>query len=342
MVSFDDYCKNPGQYKNSIPQSLQDYYNPLCETQKQLSTSSENDFGKELKDSLKEEGEFALKLAENFLKGVFSPQGIEMLSAFQGVFLGAPFALNTIANVIDKGLPATLWKTGSKELGIKGIEDMAAESGAELASTAAIATLASKAVIETTAKTVLVSSLKMVADAIPIVGEVLMVIQMLSFVLDTWDPAGYNETLNNENMQKYINGLNAAFYNNFLSLSYGSVDEFGNQIINTQWPLEFEITNNPLYFQEKYQGRDDQEWLLQYQYEYLLKLKVNSNGQPIVWPETSAKVITPYQLKGSSLILFKMFSNDNVVVANWFYRYGVIVIAVLMLILLILLFLSLH
>ena len=318
-MSFSDYCKNPSKYSKIYTKEKIDYYNSLCTT----SSSSQGFDIKSLAGLVGNDINGAAsvlgKAFTNLIEGIFSPEGIKML----GIYLGVDLALKNIYSIVLKRLTYYLASGILKSQLSKAAIKVAAEGAIDFAScnTAVICSVVTKEVI--TAVSADSTLLKLVAFAGPaaeIVGEILMVLQMISMIFDSWDPCHYNDQMTADALNQYTDDFNKAFRQSGM-LAYDSFsDSYGNTEYLNIWPIEYTATKFILDDQTSDEYTD---LYTKHMAQYLSSLRVNSDGEAIYVPNGG---ILLSQLQDSHFQeienrLSSLLSDGNTVFANFIKKY---------------------
>lgn len=158
------------------------------------------------------------------------------------------------------------------------------------------------AIIERTIQKELVSSVtatlfKVMAESVDDLMALITMLQILGVFLDVIDPDGYNKMLDAEMLETIRVTFDSQLSGSILEGLY-------------LWPIEYRLdyllqatTDSDTYTKNS----------LAYTQEYLLALKVNSEGQKIDWNPAG---VMPYKYDDLGKILSKL-SNGNVNVAQW-------------------------
>lgn len=308
-VDIDNYCSNPSKY-STLPPNTIDYYNNLCSLRKSISTSGGNNI------DWSGLGPAFGKAPVEIVNGIFSPQGLKMISIFVGVDIAAKGTMNVVLRTIAQGLDESVMEAAVAK---------AAESGATFVNNAILTTVLTSAVKEGTTEAIALNITKLIADAASEVMIITMIVQLLTMVLDIWDPMGFNQLMDGTNMTNQVTEMNNAFIKQFLNTFTVGTDEFGNPINIVTWPVEYYADN--LISGEKQSVYQPKYFL--YISEYLSNLTVNSEGNPIVWPkDTSGPLLKPSHFDQLASRFSTIIANKNSVIANWIDRFLPIIIAV--------------
>lgn len=318
-VDIDGYCNDPSKYFN-LPEKTRDYYNNICTLRTSVSKSTSgidwSGVGNAIPTAM-----------VGMLQGIFSPQGLEMISIFMGVDISGKLAMNAVLRAIARGAGPEVMDAAA---------DMAAKEGASFVNNAILTSVLSAAVEEGSAEAIALSAAKIAADAAETATGVLMVVQLLTAVLDAWDPEGFGNALDGTSMTTINTNMNSAFVTSFLSSVTAGTDEFGNPINTVTWPVEY-YADNVISSEKKdvYRGK-----YFLYVAEYLRNLTVNSDGNPIIWPkDTNAPLINTSHFDQLSSRFSSVLANQNSVIANWINRFLPIIIIILVIAIFIFVFL---
>jgi hypothetical protein len=314
-MSISEYCKDPSEHSD-LPEETKAFYDNICLLRKAIS----RDWVSDLKNVGNRMKYFPLVM----LEGLFTPRGLAMLSAYKGVEFASKWVFRTILNSIAR-------QAGEEVTQV--IAEMAAEKGLTYASSAMISTVLRTALEEGTMLARLFSFVADVGEAVSIIFAIFTVIQLLTMIVDFWDPEGYGNEMNADTMDALNEQYNLRFPEQFLPAITTFNDEFGRKIQSGAWPVEFyadyiigDLKED--YYKDKH---------AQYFAEYIDKLTVNSNGEPIVWPKEGGELInqTTFQRIADKYSL--MLADQNTVVSNWFNKYIIIAIGIVILLVIFLL-----
>lgn len=316
-MSIDKYCKNPIEYKN-LPQKTIKYYNNICDTRKQI----DSDWNKLIKKA----GATAEEIPVAMLNSIFSPQGLEMIGIFEGVKITSKVAINGLLRGIARGVGPEVMEAASA---------LAAEEGAMYVNNAILQTVVGIAVQEAVEAEMAYRALTLAIDLGTELLAGLAAVQMLSMIIDIWDPAGYSKELNADSLSTMVTSYNYAFASQYLNDdSSGYVDEFGNSEPANIWPVEFYADMDREFQQINKDKYNYKFWT--YSVEYTKNLKINSNGELIIWPKAGNVLDNNWFTKFSknySIVL----ADKNTVVANFIDRYLIILMVIIVIIIIILL-----
>ena len=316
-LTITKYCDNPSEYGSGLSEKTKIYYDNICLLRKGIA----GDWKKRLK-TIGKGTEVIAETFGNMFLSIFSPQGLEMLSIFMGINLAGKLAMNAMLRVIASGVGPEVMAMASEQ---------AIKSGGYFVSNSILSTVLSNAVEEGTAAAKALEALEVTADAVDIFMIILTIVQFLGAIMDTWDPEGYNNQMNADALNHINSKFNEQFMISFLNHVTQSNDEFGRPILYATWPVEFyadsliATSKKKKYEVKKYK----------YVSDYLLYLKVNSDGEPIVWP-SGTDIISLSHFQKFAREYSLVVADKNTVVANWVNKYWVLLLGILLIILIIL------
>lgn len=317
MVEIDQYCKNPYEYSSSLPQETVVYYDGLCEAKSKIDTSSPD--WNALKDAIFKE------IPVDFIQSILSPEGLALLSVFKGVDLAGEVALNAMYRSIAKGISKEVMTSASK---------LATEEGAEFINNAIMCNVLTSAVEAGTTEALAFSFLKLVSASASIVMSIFNILLILALILDTWDPAGYNQMLDADILDEIVRNYNILFVTNVLPTIVVGNDEFGRPIYASSWPFEYyadyTIAN------EKADEYDVKSF--EYNIEYLSSLKYNSEGKLICYGKQQKTLIDSPMVERAAAKFSMILADKNTVVSGWIYKYWPLLVVLFILIVLFLVF----
>jgi hypothetical protein len=329
IPTFNEWCKNPTEYEKGAQQLSKTtlfFWTQQCNAIK-AANSIESHFHFP-PDLAKKIGESALQMVEALL----TPEGLAMI----GGIMGINFAAQQVFNIAVKQGLAKYFSDYLLKNGIGLVEDgivsfASANSGTILTGILrmgideAIEIGVSKLLLTGVFYAVsgLMKALSFVAEEIlPVVGEILMALQIFSMVFDAWDPCHLNDQLT----AKVITQMNSTFDDVFRKTMLGSLDSltdgWGNIYYNDVWPIEF-YAENGFFAQEKGDGDYYDTLTSTLCAMYLETMVFNSNGERICIPvdPKAGSGLTRDHLFEIDSNLARMFAADNQVVANWIQRW---------------------
>jgi hypothetical protein len=302
--SLNEYCSKPNDYKNVLSNSEILTYNTRCNA---LATGSKISFalGKVTLDSL-----------ENFFNGLFgTPSGLEMLSILLGFSVTEKLALELRTNLV-KYLNETFFKTVEKnaaEVGVKASADISAGIVGSLLRVSAEAVFLPWTIV------------------LPILNAanyVLIPLQIITILIDTWDPCDLNQEIDPDS----LNELSYKFNNAFLStVNYDTQEDVNKRIIYklNSWPKEY-VLNGQIFNAVKTLDLE-QDYQNKYQ-QYLMIYIANSTDLPT--STDSSNVLNPEDFSFLKPVnnLFYKAANQNTVVEKFLKTYWPIILLIMFLI----------
>jgi hypothetical protein len=321
MVEIDQYCKNPYEYSSSLPQETIDYYDSICEARSKIDTSSPD------WNAL---GDTFVNLPAEFIEGMLSPEGLALLSVFMGVDLASEVALNAMYRSIAKGIGEEVMVVASK---------LAIEEGTTLLTVpfinnAIMCKVLTSAVEAGTTEALAFSFLKLVSAGASIAMSIFNILLILALILDSWDPAGYNQMLDADILDEIVRQFNTLFVMNTMPNIVVGNDEFGRPIYVSSWPFEYyadyTIAN------EKADEYDVKSF--EYNIEYLSSLKYNSEGKLICYGKQQKTLIDSPMVERAAAKFSMILADKNTVVSGWIYKYWPLLVVLFILIVLFLVF----
>lgn len=321
MVEIDQYCKNPYEYSSSLPQETIDYYNSVCEARSKVDTSSPdwNALGETFKN-----------LPAEFVEGILSPEGIAILSGFMGVELASEVALNAMYKSIARGIGPEVMAVASK---------LAIEEGTTLLTVpfinnAIMCKVLTSAVEAGTTEALAFGFLKLISTGASIVTSIFNIVMILALILDSWDPAGYNQMLDADILDEIVRQFNLNFQLTLMSNFVIGNDEFGRPVYVAVWPIEYYADYT--ISSEKLDVYDVKSF--EYNIEYLSNLKYNSVGKLICYGKQQKTLIDSPMVEKAAARFSMVLADKNTVVAGWIYKYWPLLLVLFIVIVLLLVF----
>lgn len=339
-VSIDDYCRNPSQYKDKLPKNTINYNDKLCDMRNDMNNYSKEilgDFGKTFSKDVKDISSKIPELMLNMIMGIFTPEGLAILSIFVGIDL--------VKYGLHKALLGAIARSISKEAFERCVEVSAEKSLLSIttkALTESVAREVEELAIRKAAFTLVTTLFNSIIDPVMDFVDFIMIIGM---VIDAWDPCGYNQELNAENLDNISYSYNTVFAQKLSTIDIGN-DEFGNPIYINKWPIE--VTADIILAEEfknigqlddktKKCKSDDQMCKNRTIYinEYFENLKVNSFGNPIRW-DILGEYNDKMEFDNSILLQYErdfmlMLSNNNTIVFRWLEKFWYIILTIFIL-----------
>lgn len=323
-ISIDDYCKNPQLGKN-LPEITRTYYNEICLLRRAMDINWQQQLSKL--------GQGLEHLPESLIQSILSPEGLEMIGIFEGIKLTGKLAQNAMLRAITRGAGFEIREEVAKQV---------AEKGLMFANSALMSHVLAGAVKEGSIAARAFMFTQLISRTAGYLSSILDIMMILSMILDAWDPAGYGQEMNAESMQSLNDEFNSKFINMYLEESTLGQDEFGRPIYGATWPVEFYA--DIILADETSNNIDYEKLRLSLQSEYLYNLKVNSNGDPIVWQKGGGYGLPDLISNDKFEQLAKQYSNilgdNNSIVANWIDKYFLIILGILLLFIIILVFIK--
>ncbi len=321
-VPIDKYCKDPSAYITLLPDFTRKYYDSICKAQNQL--QNEPSKGKQV-------GTAIGMIPVNMITGLLSPAGLKMFGIFLGIQLGPKLIGGAILRAITKGI--------GKEV-IDFTTELADKEGSFLASNALMSQIITDAVEEGSAAAVAAATIELITKSLDVIGFVLFIVQMITAIIDAWDPLHFKEQLNAQTLQKLIvDPMNQQFTEILLKNFSTVTDEQGQRVVVIEWPVEYyadqlisnEKGNPPQALCPGTSKKCSYDIIKLNAYaEYLSSLKFNSNGQPLIWPK-GGKMLTESDIAKVTDQVDYILADRNVVVALWIKRWWIIIVVVVVL-----------
>ena len=298
QTDIDKFCCDPSSLV--VDEGTANYYRRLCDARQES-----HDYWQVQLDKF---GESMVNFPENFILGIFSPEGLELLGLTLGIDLSGTVALNAMLRVIAVG-------AGKNVMAAAG--ELASTEGALWVNNAILTAVLSSAVKEGTMAALAYRLTRLLSTAVSRIANVLAIVQLLGMILDSWDPMGYGQELNAEAMEALGNEFDRAFQAAFMNQVPIGQDELGKPIFPTEWPIEYTVPPP----QEKETALKDQSAnMWPYIVEYLNALKYNSDGYPIDRPK-GGNLIAPNWGKVADTV-FLQWTSGNTVAAEYLHETG--------------------
>ena len=314
VVSIGDYCKKPDDYINKLPDSTITYYNQYCNSLKSLNDSSKNNGGIDI-------GEFGSdveKGVENFIKTMITPEALSMMAEITGSVALYKLTFKTLIPKMIESYTEFSAKFSADLVAEEGLSEVAVNMASLMTGMVAEASIT---FMDGTVYALgsIFKAIEIMADGIldlvPVLGEVLMALQLLGSIFDAIDPCNMSEALNADTIKAYNISYNEAFRKNMLVGLNSFKDPYGNITYSTQWPVEYYADDSILvtmkkdYYMKEY---------VRYAARYINSLSFNSLGQPIYFPPPgSGTIIQPSHLQKIGQRLSSDLGGGNTVVSRW-------------------------
>ena len=308
-VLIDDYCANPSKYKDILPEHTMKYYDQYCDARQSVADQNQG-------TSIEDLGKAVPKALLEMLQSVLTPESMGMLAGVMGI--------NLVSKALFKKLVQSIAQRFSEEMA-DAMAGMAADglSSAAINASAMLSTMLDNAILENVgdvgvyAVGVLLKGAESLADMIPVIGEIMMMLQLIGMIFDAWDPCHLNNELNATAILKFNNSFDNMFRSNMLVSVNSFTDLYGNTYFYDLWPVDFFADYGVLANAKK-----DKYAPLRavYMAKWLNSRDVNSNGQPIYWPP-GGKVVDQGVLDKLERHVALAMADNNTVVASWIVRY---------------------
>lgn len=316
-IDINTYCKDPQKWSQKLSYSSDttEYWNQICDLRK---TFSPNELKKDLEQfgvPIKELGKAVPEAIEEMMMSMLEPANLGVMAGFIGASILTKKGWKMAVEQLAKGMTAEM----TEALG-----EVVAKEGASIAAgnaSAALSTLISVA-WQTEGKLgawglgVLLKGAEKFANIIPVLGEVMMLLQLTGMIFDAWDPCHLNDQLNKDTIHQYNNQFNTVFRQTVLVQLESHIDAYGNKFYFSDWPILFHADRSIMQSEkQKVYG----PLMLKYMTRYLNAKQFNSLGQPLCWPQ-DGELINNNAFRNVSKRLALSVSGNNTVIANWAIR----------------------
>jgi len=314
VVSIGDYCKKPDDYINKLPDSTITYYNQYCNNLKSLNDMSKNGGGIDI-------GQFGSdveKGIENFIQQMINPEALTMMAKITGSVALYKLTVKTLVPKMIESYTEFSAKFAADLVAEDGLSEVAVNMASLMTNMVAEASIT---VLDGTVYALgsIFKAIEILADGIldlvPVLGEILMALQLLGSIFDAIDPCNMSEALNADSVKTYNISYNEAFRKNMLVGLNTFKDPYGNITYSTQWPVEYYADDSILvnmkkdYYMKEY---------VRYAARYINSLPVNSLGQRIYFPPPgSGTIIQPSHLQKIGQRLSSDLGGGNTTVSRW-------------------------
>ena len=313
--SFQEYCKDPQQYTNTVSLKTQVFWNTGCDAEK-AATQVKHNIGK-IWAGLPEQLE---KLIESLLQ----PESIEILSGILGVNLIVPKIWESLGKMIGEKFSEELIANGIRLVEEEGMSAAASTISTVLTGVIDYAVLDGFADAGLYAAAWMLKSAEFFGDLIPVLGNILMALQFLQIVFDSWDPCHLDDQLDSQVIMLIVNKYNSAFRSTMIASLDSVTDSYGNIYYKNIWPIEV-FAERGFLLNEKNDYYNSLQATLMTQ--YLSSLTVNSDGEKICIPcggqSFNNDIWKQIQIR-SSLIL----ADNNTVIANIIVKFWPIILLI--------------
>lgn len=325
VVTIDEYCKNPEGWKSKLPDNVIKYYDSICKSRSDLNNKGTDigDIGKAIPESL-------LKM----LEGMLSPQSLALLGAAYGVTVGVKMAFSAAVKALTSGLPESI-TTAMGEMVAEGASEAAVNASVLLENFMATMTVETFGeAAGSYALGALLQGAKMLGELMEWITIVMMVVQLIGMVFDSWDPCHLNDQLDAKAIDTFNGAYDKVFRLHVLPMVDSMKDAYGETFELYVWPIEYFADRGFLLQEKEDYYRPIRMKLM---VRYLNSLEYNSDGQPIYWPK-GGNLVNNNQLKGMANTLALVAADDNTVVANWLTKWWPLVVFAIMVLIIIIVF----
>jgi len=181
-------------------------------------------------------------------------------------------------------------------------------------------------------------------------SSVLMTIQMLSMIIDMWDPCGFNNQINQDVINLYMNAYDKFFRTSLLMNVATNLSKDGVLYQLESWPINwpyqgfnvstaYQIFINDKFFNDPELAGKAQSKFGLYTLEYNTSLSYNSNGYPLCQLSNDNVQRIPldfFDKMDNAIVSF--FTNENVIFRNWLERWSPLLYFILLIITVIIIF----
>jgi hypothetical protein len=292
QINIIDYCENSEKYVNKIEsQETINYYNSICDAREALKKGEST--GERVVTGL-------LELPFNMIMGLFTPEGLQMLSIIFGVpFVGNIFATNLLRTIGSESAVKIADSAG----GLFGVGKYISNV---TALTAAIGQAAERTVLET----VTIAIIEAVGIVAEFVEGAMDLFLITSVIIDAIDPCGFNNILTGNQLIKLSSEYNKRFADKVISkINVKGQYVDGTPIYSNEYPVVYNVDN--LLLSEQVQTYDIK--LIEYKVKFFSKLKTNSNGEAINW-DVDVDLLTKEHFNNTIENLSAMVTDNNAVI----------------------------
>lgn len=156
-------------------------------------------------------------------------------------------------------------------------------------------------------------------DLLELFDTPMMILMLISTIMDSWDPCGFDTEINSAAVSKFSNLFDTVFMEKILSISY----------YTPEWPSEYyadSIITSSYVDKTEYNKK-----IIKYSTLYLSNLATNSNGIIVCTPPPQSLItMSDFDKLENQLIL--LLADNNTVVENWFYRFWPLILFIVILI----------
>ena len=242
----------------------------------------------------------------NLIEGFFSPQNAELLSSIYGIRLSKTILTQAIKNNIKVfGNMIDIAKTlvGELEEGFFLNMSVIITGFFNIIDTYIIGGVLKYSLYYTSL------ILNFGLDVLELFGNPMMILMLISSIMDSWDPCGFDTQINSSAVSTFSNLFDNVFMEKILSMTY----------YTPEWPLEYyadSIIISPAYIDKTEYNKK----IIKYITLYLSNLATNSNGIIVCTPPPQS-LITMSDFDKLENQLMLLLADNNTVVENWFYRF---------------------
>ena len=252
----------------------------------------------------------------NLINGFISPQNIEIMSAIGGIRLSRTLLTQAIKNNIKVfGNMIDIGKTlvGELEEGFFLNMSMLITGFFNIIDTYVIGGAVKYSLYYTS----LIVNAGL--DVLELFGSPMIILMIISSIMDSWDPCGFDTQINSSAVSKFSNLFDNVFMEKILSISY----------YVPEWPLEYyadSIITSSYVDKTEYNKK-----IIKYTTLYLSNLATNSDGIIVCTPPPQS-LITMSDFDKLENQLMLLLADNNTVVENWFYRFWPLILFIVILI----------
>jgi len=260
----------------------------------------------------------------NVVKGFFTPEGIKMLAEFIGVETVGKLTMNGMLRGIAQFSGTSAYKVAAEQ---------ATTEGAWVVNNAMLSSALAEGLEEATFARAAFNFSKFVGRSVGRLWNGLMIVQLLTAVVDVWDPAGYNQEISAEVLEKITNKCNDGFKDNILKGFIVGRDVNNNPIYERKWPVEFHLDN---ILASEFDKEEEQVERIKHSLEYVNNLKFNVYGEKIKDKKDDVALLKPSDFKRATNEYLLMLSDNNTVFTNFLKKYWPVLLSLVILFIIIL------
>ena len=313
-IDINTYCENPTRWAKKLSYSQDSiiYWNQICDLRKTFSPDELKKDFKALGTPVKGLANALPEALEGMIMGMLTPESLGVMAGIMGTSVLTKKGFTLVVDRLAKGMAVEMTEALGEVVMKEGASVAAGNASAAL-STLLCTAWETEGRFGTWGLGAILKGAEKFGNLIPVLGEVMMLLQLIGAVFDAWDPCHLKDQLNKDTIHEYNKQFNSVFRQTVLVQLESHIDAYGNKFYFSDWPISFHADTSIMQSQkQKVYG----PLMLKYMTRYLNAKRFNSLGQPLCWPQEGNQIDNNVFSTISKRVALSV-SGNNTVIANW-------------------------